>query len=76
MCFEVAVLNPLAASWDAMDAAMLTRKSQRQRRTCGDVETRIRIKCFIGQGVGRRRGLNIEVVVQRQPLSAVGCEPV
>ena len=29
MCFEVAVLSPLAAAWDAMDVAMLTGRPKR-----------------------------------------------
>lgn len=30
MCFEVAVLSPLAAAWDATDAAMVDSEDQRE----------------------------------------------
>lgn len=46
MFFEVAVLSPLAAAWDAMDAAMLTRKiKERWRRE----HVRVKEEPFIGQ---------------------------
>lgn len=50
MFLEVAVLSPLAAAWDAMEAAMLTRKTKDGWRR---EHVRVNTEPFIGQTANR-----------------------